>query len=218
MTAKKLLALASIPIRLGGAALLVFLAYHFPYLVLALLILTVLAAMAGLVASIALRRAVRLRSRTRCAACEYRPLVIARICPQCHTPLLAATVREMPPAAAEAVIDCAIALAWASGEATAEERGYLAALLKASKLADDRQTHFRKRVEEGTTVEALALPALTAAEAQQVLQAAAALVTVDDGSLAPAEVQAYEQLARKLGVADKNASQVLETHRKLAWA
>lgn len=217
MTAKKLLALVSIPIRLGGAALIVFMAYNFPYVVLVLLILTLLAGIAGLAASMVLRRAVRMRSRTRCAACDYRPLVIARICPKCHTPLLAATVREMSPAAAEAVIESAVALAWASGTASAEERGYLAALLKATHLADDRQTRLRQRIDEGLAIGDISLPPLTASESEQVLQAAAALVTVD-GSLLPAEVEAYEALARKLGVHDQSARRVLSQHRKLAWS
>jgi tellurite resistance protein len=216
MTAKKLLALTSIPIRLGGAAILVFLAYNAPLLVLGLLILTLMAATAGMAASIFLRRAVRLRSRSRCAACEYWPLAIARICPQCHTPLLAATVREMPPAVAEAVLDSAAALAWASGQVSSEERGYLNSLLKASGLADERQARLRERIDRGVSVEKISLPALTAAEAEQVLQAAAALVTVD-GELLPVEVQAYEQLAKKLGVEHKSAKQVLDQHRRLAW-
>jgi tellurite resistance protein len=217
MTAKKLLALASIPIRLGGAALLVFLAYHFPLLVLLLLILTLVAATAGLAASIVLRRAVRLRSRTRCAGCEYRPLVIARICPKCHTPLLARTVREMPPASAEAVLDSAVALAWANGDASPDERSYLIEVLKASGLSEDRQARLRERIQMGTTVEAITLPTLTAAEARQVLQAAAALVTVD-GELLPVEVKAYDQLATRLGVRDQNARALLDQRRRLAWS
>ena len=217
MTAKKLLALTSVPIRLGGAALLVFLAYNAPLVVLGLLILTLMAATAGLAASVVLRRAVRLRSRTRCAGCEYHPLQIARICPKCHTPLLAATVREMPSAVAEAVLDSACALAWAGGQLSTEERGYLNSLLKASGLPDERQARLRERIEQGLCVETLSLPTLTTAEAEQVVQAAAALVTVD-GELLPAEVQAYEALAKKLGVADKSARQVLDQHRRLAWA
>jgi tellurite resistance protein len=216
MAAKKLLTLASIPLRLGGAAVLVFLAYQFPYLVLALLVLTLLAGVAGLVASFAIRRMVRMRSRTSCVACDFHPLEIARICPKCHTPLLAATVCNMPPAVAEATIDCAIVLACASGEIAAEERGYLDALIKASKLADDRRERLRRRIDEGTTVDALSIPALTADEAEAVLRAAAALVTVD-GSLVPLEQEAYEKLARKLNVQEKAARQVLEKQRKLAW-
>jgi tellurite resistance protein len=216
MAAKKLLTLISVPIRLGGAALLVFLAYQAPYLVLALLILTILAALGGLAASFVVRRAVRMRSRTRCVVCDYHPLVIARICPQCHTPLLAATVAGMPPSVAEAVIESAIALAWASGEAAVEERGYLNALLKASKLSEERREKLRQRIDQGATVGALELPVLTAAEAGQVLQAAAALVTVD-GSLVAKEEEAYRQLAEKLGVGDKSARGVLDQQRKLAW-
>jgi tellurite resistance protein len=216
MPATKLLTLASVPIRLGGAALLVFLSYQFPYLVLALFILTILAAIAGLALSIVLRKAVRMRLRTRCVACDYHPLAIARICPKCHTPLLAATICEMSPPVAEAVIDSAIALAWASGNVATEERGYLAALLKASKLDDDRREILRQRIDQGAKVDALSLPVLTAAEAEEVLRAAAALVTVD-GSLVPTEIEAYQELAHKLGVADKCARQVLDEQRKLAW-
>jgi hypothetical protein len=216
MAVKKLLTLASIPIRLGGAAVLVFLAYQAPYLVLALLILTVLAALGGLAASFVLRRFVRMRSRTRCVACDYAPLEIARICPRCHTPLLAATICNLPPLVAEAALDCAAALAWASGDAAQEERGYLTALLKAAKLTDERSNKLRQRIDRGTTIDAVALPVLTAAEAETVLRTAAALVTVD-GSLVAAEQAAYEELARKLGVADKSARGVLEKQRKLAW-
>lgn len=216
MSFKKLLTLISVPIRLGGAALLVFLAYQAPYLVLALLILTMLAAIGGLAASFVVRRAVRLRSRTRCVVCEYHPLVIARICPQCHTPLLAATIAGMPPPVAEAVIESAIALACASGEATAEERGYLAALLKASKLSEERREKLRQRVDQGVTVGSIELPVLTTAEAEKVLQAAAALVTVD-GSLVAKEEVAYQQLAEKLGVGEKSARGMLDKQRKLAW-
>jgi tellurite resistance protein len=216
LPAKKLLTLMSIPIRLGGAAVLVFLAYQLPYLVLALLILTILAALGGLAASFVVRRAVRLRSRTKCVVCECHPLVIARICPQCHTPLLAATVAAMPPPVAEAVIESAIALAWASGEAATEERGYLNALLKASKLSEERREKLRQRIEDGAAIEALSLPVLTADEAKQVLKAAAALVTVD-GSLVAQEDAAYRQLAEKLGVGDKSARSVLVQQRKLAW-
>jgi tellurite resistance protein len=216
MAVKKLLTLASVPLRLGGAALLVFLAYQAPYVVLMLLILTLLAALAGLAASFVVRRAVRMRSRTSCAACDYHPLAIARICPKCHTPLLAATVKAMPPAQAEAVIEAAIALAWASGEASAEERGYLAALLKVAKLDEARRETLRQRIDQGAAVESLSLPVLTPEDAEAVLRAAAALVTVD-GSLVPQEVEAYQQLAAKLGVGDQCARGVLQQQRKLAW-
>jgi hypothetical protein len=216
MGIKKLLTLASIPVRLCGAAVLVFLAYQAPYLVLALLILTVLAALGGLTASFVLRRAVRMRSRTRCVACEYTPLEIARICPRCHTPLLAATICNLPPLVAEAALDCAAALAWSSGDAALEERGYLTALLKAARLTDEQREKLRKRIDEGATIDAVSLPVLTAAEAETVLRMASALVTVD-GSLVPAEEAAYAELARKLGVTDKSARIVLEKQRKLAW-
>jgi hypothetical protein len=216
MAAKRLLTLASIPIRLGGAALLVFLAYQLPYLVLALFILTIMAALVGLAVSFALRRAVRMRSRTRCVACDYTPLEIARICPRCHTPLLAATICNLPPLVAEAALDCAAALAWASGDAVVEERGYLTALLKAAKIADEPHEKLLRRIDEGATIETVSLPVLTATEAETVLRVAAALVTVD-GSLVPAEEAAYEQLARKLGVADKSACDVLQKQRRLAW-
>jgi tellurite resistance protein len=143
-------------------------------------------------------------------------LSIARICPRCHTPLLAATIRGMPPPVAEAVIDAAIALAWAGGEAAVEERGYLKALLKASPVPSDRQKLFRQRIEAGATVASLSLPVLTPAESQEVLRGAATLVTID-GKLLASEMAAYEQLAAKLGVAENQANSVLSNQRKLAW-
>ena len=84
-------------------------------------------------------------------------------------------------------------------------------------MTSERRERLRQRVDDGAKVELLSLPSLTADEAETVLRVAAALVTVD-GSLVPAEEEAYRQLAQKLNVADKSARGVLDRQRKLAWA
>jgi uncharacterized membrane protein YebE (DUF533 family) len=216
MMAKRLVTLFSLPLRLGGAAFLVFLAYRFPYVVLVLLVLAVLAALAGLGLSFAARYALRMRLRTRCVACDHRPLRVARICPNCHTPLLAGTIRELPPHVRLAVLHSAVALAWASGRAADDERSYLEALLKAAVPDGGERARLQAAVSAGLALEDLALPALTPAEAQQVLRAAASLATID-GKLLPNEVEAYEKLAERLGVASSAARAALEEHHKLAW-
>jgi tellurite resistance protein len=216
MSLKKLVTLISVPIRLSGAGLLVLLAYQLPYVMLALLVLILVAACGGLILSILARRAVRMRLRTRCVVCDAMPLKIARICPQCHTPLLAATVRELPPHVCQAVIQSATALAWASGDISPAERGYLLALLKVARVEDDQRQQLQDQIAGGLSLGDLKLPPLTRDESQQVLQAAAALVTVD-GSLLPAEATAYNQLAAKLGIAPASAKTTLADYLKLAW-
>ena len=84
-----------LPVRLGLAFGLAFLSYSMPWLAAGILGVLFVLGLAGMCVFLWIRWQVRSRARMACHECGYKVLRAAKICPQCHTPTLLTSVREL---------------------------------------------------------------------------------------------------------------------------
>jgi hypothetical protein len=86
MTISRAVDLISLPLRVGAAVGMSWLAIKTPYVAAVLLGLVLLAGLVSAAGWLVMRRAVRARGRVSCASCGHRMLEAAQICPKCHAP------------------------------------------------------------------------------------------------------------------------------------
>lgn len=204
MATRQTIKLASLPVRLGAAVGMVALAYYAPWIAATVLALFWLGAVTALIVVYGMRRAFRWRARVSCSTCTYRPLRIARICPECHTPVLLADIRKAPEHLRPVLHQTATCMAQAAGPPSEDTRSFLKALTGVSEL------------DPGATdkAEQILLPgALSDGESELILRVAASLA-VADRRMEDAERSTYFAIAQRLPVPKRRARALLREYER----
>jgi hypothetical protein len=196
--------LASLPVRLGAAVGLVALAYYAPWIAATLLVLVWLGAVTSLLVVYGMRRAFRWRARVSCSNCTYRPLRIARICPECHTPVLLADIRKAPEHLRPALHQTATCMAGAAGPPSETTRSFLKALTGDAEL----------EAEKVATAQQILLPqALSTGDSELILRVAASMA-VADRRMEEVERSTYFAIAQRLPLPKRRARALLREYEQ----
>ena len=202
-------------LRIGPALAWVGLAYVAPSLALVILVVAMVASLSVISATWFLRRGFQWRSRVQCPGCDYRPLRIARICPQCRRPVLLVAAADLGKTRKLEVLTTAIAMAWADGVLDDHERVYLLQVIDGGDFSADEVEHLRRMLDAGCDAGDLRPEDLSSGE-REALLTVAARVAACNGDITPGEAGLYRNLTLRLGVGEPRAAKHLR--RAMAMA